>query len=423
MKRPALEPTVSVARLLSFISHHVVAAAVAVAVAAAGSPAVAAEAAKSVEAPGPASPAPSPAASALTPPLVPPHSKAAPATVLVTHPRAHTLHFFDTLVRQGIWKVANLHLVGIYHASETEDYRDAEAYIKDNHIDWISLRPVGCPIQATDMYQAGACRDEFAQLVAQSSGLILNGGPDIPPALYGRETLLTTVIESPHRHIFEMSLLFHMLGGTQDRTIKPLLEGRPDYPVLGICVGMQTMNVANGGILVQDIPSEIYGMHSEEELLRADPTTLHRNIYRILNPAPGVAVGVFHPIRLTDFAPQLLRQDLKSSGGRATVLSLHHQAVAANGIGQDYVVTATSLDGRVIEGIHHRAYPHVWGWQFHPERSLLWDAKELERQREGAFEQNLATSIFAQEAASRAFNRDVWSLFAFDVVHAYAGQK
>jgi hypothetical protein len=62
------------------------------------------------------------------------------------------------------------------------------------------------------------------------------------------------VITDPHRHYLELSFLFHLLGGFQDESFLPLLEERPEYPVLGICLGMQSMNVATGGDMIRIFP-------------------------------------------------------------------------------------------------------------------------------------------------------------------------
>ncbi|RYF10820.1 MAG: hypothetical protein EOO40_04445, partial [Deltaproteobacteria bacterium] len=237
-----------------------------------------------------------------------PHS----TVILVTHPRADVLKHYVEMVRAGVWKVDNLQLIGIHHASESEDYSDAQAYLDREKISWISLRTLDCPLSASDVYADNKCRAQFAELVADSAGLVLNGGPDIPPALYNRPTKLLTVIETPHRHYFEVSLLANMLGTTRNRRIVPLLQTRPDYAVLGICVGMQSMNVADGGTLVQDIPSEVYGVSTVEGIMHTNPLTWHRSTAAALDPEPSVNSGVFHPIKLSAHAPSALRLLLSS---------------------------------------------------------------------------------------------------------------
>ena len=336
---------------------------------------------------------------------------AAPAnatTILLTHPRESVLRSYVTLVRQHVLNLPNLHLVGIYHISETENYEDAREFLKREHIDWITLQPVKCPLKNADVFTNTTCRDEFRALVEGSQGIIFNGGPDIPPTLYGRPTLLTTVIETPHRHVFEISFLANLLGTPRNRGMPPLLAQHPNYPVFSICVGMQSMNVAAGGTLVQDIPSELYGVHTVEEAENANPNAWHRNHFNELDPEPGVNAGVFHPVRVTDNAPASVRRLAPHTNPQ--VLSIHHQAI--DRLSEDFVVTATSLDGRVIEGIRHKIFAHVLGWQFHPEKSALYDAAEIAHHQDSDTERNFAYDAMSQNPESRAFNVGLWQMFS-----------
>jgi putative glutamine amidotransferase len=333
-----------------------------------------------------------------------------PTVVLLTHPRASVLHYYVTLVRQGILKVDNLQLLGIHHSSEKEDYDDAQAYLDKEKIDFIRLKTIDCPLHPEALYNSESCRPAFAEVVNASSGIILNGGPDIPPSMYGESTMLTTVIETPHRHQFELAFLAHLLGTARNPRILPLLAQRPDYAVMAICVGMQSLNVADGGSLYQDIPSELYAAHTLEQIQQSDPGSWHRNGWAALDPEPVVAAGVFHPIRLTSKAPAHLRMLADNQRTVAHVLSIHHQAVKR--LGENYAVTATSLDGKVVEGIRHRRFANVLGWQFHPERPVLWDKTEIGRMNEAAPDSNFAYTTLQKDGASRAFALAIWQDFA-----------
>lgn len=339
------------------------------------------------------------------------HAETARHTILLTHPRAAVLHGYIDMVQQHVLTIPNLHIMGIYHESETEDYQDAVALLAREHIDWITLHPVRCPLAADDMYRDNACVPVFRDLVAQSSGAVFNGGPDIPPRFYGEPTLLTTVIEAPHRHIFELSLLAHLVGTAKNPALVPLIAQRPNYAILGICVGMQSMNVADGGTLVQDIPSEIYGIRTLEELQRLDPNRLHRSTVMELDPEPGVSPGVFHPVRVASAAARTM---LPVTDVPVQVFSVHHQAVGD--LAGDYTVIATSLDGKVVEAISHKRFPNVLGLQFHPERPSLWHADDIQRRAAGDPDPNFAFHTLQRDPRSRAFNAAIWQAYGHAIV-------
>jgi putative glutamine amidotransferase len=158
-------------------------------------------------------------------------------------------------------------------------------------------------------------------------GLLLSGGADVDPALYG---------EAPHpklgrvvreRDDFELALCRAALGR--------------DFPVLAICRGLQVLNVATGGTLVQDIPSELAaGSHHDPRKERWERA---------------------HDVRLLQGT--LLREILGRES--VSVNSFHHQAVDRAGDG--IRISAYSAGDRVVEGIEMPARRFVVGVQWHPE--------------------------------------------------------
>lgn len=340
-------------------------------------------------------------------------------TLIITHPRASVLRHYVALVKQHLLTVNNLQIVGVYHASETEDYRDAAAYLAHEHIKWITLHAVHCALSDADVFRNNTCRSEFQHLFETSQGMIFNGGPDIPPALYGQPTLLSAQVESPQRSTFEVSFLVNLLGSPKAPDVVPLLNQRSSYPILGICMGMQSLNVADGGTLVQDIPSALYGIHTVEEGLRSDPSTWHRSYINHDPALVGMAPGVFHPIRVSANAPPPLHSDHPDFFPQ--VLSIHHQAVGT--VGVDYTVWATSVDGKVVEAIGNRHYTNVIGVQYHPERAPLWDPAAVESHdpyEVSTNGPNIAYSTLAHDPASRAFMAGVWTWLSNVVQHATA---
>ena len=143
--------------------------------------------------------------------------------------------------------------------------------------------------------------------------LLLPGGGDLEPWRYGQENTASRNLD-PERDEAELALL-------QDFTA----AGKP---VLGICRGLQTVNVFFGGTLAQDIPG---------------------------HGARGGADGL-HPVRRAPGAPMPL------SGG--WVNSAHHQA--ADRLGSGLRAVQWAEDG-VVEALVHRRLP-VWAVQWHPER-------------------------------------------------------
>jgi putative glutamine amidotransferase len=159
-------------------------------------------------------------------------------------------------------------------------------------------------------------------------GLILSGGGDILPALFGSQDngLLWGVDERRDRA--ELALAQWALA-----------EG---IPVLAICRGVQVLNVAAGGTLIQDIPTKV-------------PDALpHSTIAG--RPVSTVA----HTVEVTEGS----RLAALVGAGGLGVNSAHHQAV--NVVGTGLVVTARAPDG-IIEGLEEPDHPFCIGVQWHPE--------------------------------------------------------
>ena len=335
--------------------------------------------------------------------------------LVITHPTQSLVKHYITLVRSHVLQVHDLKIVGIYHESEAEDYAATRAYLAREKIDWISLRPVHCKLTSDDVYRANDCREEFADILAHSSGMVFNGGADIQPSLYGEPQLMSTQVETPRRHTFEVALLVQLLGSSRANDVRPLLATRQDYPILGICVGMQTMNVAAGGTLWQDIPTQLYHQETVEAALSASPTTWHRNHSHELGVSEQVANGVMHPLHLLPGAPAFMLDACDRGTHEPQVLCIHHQAI--NKLGPGYVVYGTSDDGKIVEAIGRLDFPNVVGVQFHPERTPLYNPKEAAMLSPKATEYNFIYSTLAKDPYSKAFNTGIWKWLGQHMVH------
>ena len=169
--------------------------------------------------------------------------------------------------------------------------------------------------------------DTAAKALDGVDGLLLTGGDDVNPALYGEAPHPTYDVSEPGRDAFEIDLVRRALAA--------------DLPVLAICRGLQVLNVALGGSLIQDIPSE------------PGPVLQH--------DAAGSPTALAHTIAVT---PGSRLASLVGPDGTRAVNSRHHQSARA--IGQGLVVTATSPDG-IIEGAELPAARFCVGVQWHPE--------------------------------------------------------
>jgi putative glutamine amidotransferase len=178
--------------------------------------------------------------------------------------------------------------------------------------------------------------DRVADVLGLVDGIILSGGADVDPALYG---------QAAHASIEEVDVA---RDGSERLLTLRAIDGA--VPVLGICRGLQVLNVALGGSLVQDLPSAGRTDHHFQHVPTEGPT---------------------HPI---DIEP-LSRLAEAFGRTRIDVNSVHHQAI--HRLGAELVITARSLDG-IVEGVEvARAGTWVVGVQWHPE--AMQEADELQR--------------------------------------------
>ena len=161
-------------------------------------------------------------------------------------------------------------------------------------------------------------------------GLILSGGHDVAPLCYGEQPLQKLGQILPERDTYDKMLI--------DRALEKKM------PILGICRGMQIMNVALGGSLYQDLT---YIPNCE---LRHDQYS-----------DPSMAT---HEIEID--TESKLYDIVKEK--RIQTNSFHHLAVKK--LAPDFEVVARADDG-VVEAVEHKDYPFVLGLQWHPEMMAL----------------------------------------------------
>jgi putative glutamine amidotransferase len=335
--------------------------------------------------------------------------------LVIFNPEVFNIRALATLRKSGTFNIPNLTVIGVYHVKQTGNFEESRKYVAGNGLDWFKFHEVSVDISEVDLFRKNACTPEFAEIVKKADAVIFFGGPDIPASVYKKKTNLLTSIEDPYRHYLEVSAIFHLLGGFQDEKSVPLLDARPRFPVLGICLGFQSLNVGTGGTLTQDIWAEVYGKTTVEDAIALGPEQWHNNPYRLLFPLGKLMSYNFHSLELGEKSFFTTAMGFKTTD-HPRILSSHHQA--AEKLGKDLVPIATSRDGKIIEAVAHKKYPCVLGVQFHPEHPLLFDAEPRHRQKPG----DPLTSyraILEGTPPSLEFNQAIWKWFVARLVESH----
>lgn len=173
--------------------------------------------------------------------------------------------------------------------------------------------------------------------LSRLDGLLLAGGNDVSPLLFGERPIHELGEVNPLRDVFETRLI---------RRAKELR-----MPVLGICRGVQIMNTALGGTLWQDLSSQFQSKDGQRAM-------------RHSQTCPGC-----YPSHHVTVLPETLLSTLIPAG-QIQVNSFHHQAVAAPA--PSLRISAVAEDG-VIEAVECPSLPFFLGVQWHPERMTASD--------------------------------------------------
>ena len=173
-------------------------------------------------------------------------------------------------------------------------------------------------------------RDKPAEVVRRSHGLMLTGGGDVDPTLYGEKPHETFQASEPGRDAYEIELVKEAV--------------KADIPIFAICRGMQVLNVALGGTLVQDIPSMING-------------ALHHSV-----PEPRYVIA--HEVWVANGSTLYNLMKEKLEGEICQVNSRHHQSVKQ--VASGWEASGTAPDG-VIEAIEQPGDVFRLAVQWHPE--------------------------------------------------------
>lgn len=327
--------------------------------------------------------------------------------IVLMHPTVRNIKTFLYLTENGIFPLPNdYNVIGVYHTKGSYNYAQTKEFINSEGINNIKLIEIGAELSPENLYTENSGSKQFREIFSKSEGAIFFGGPDIPPACYNKPTNLLTVIEDAHRHYLELSFLFHLLGGSQDSLFKPLLNQKPDYKVLGICLGMQSINVATGGTMVQDIPTELYGLTTLEQVLALPANQQHRNYHTNYGTDLDLIWGYFHQISIQKGT--LLDSLNRFSESLPFIWSSHHQCI--DKLGKGLIPVAWSLDGKIVEAVTHKSFPHVIGLQFHPEVPSIYSIEDMLGQSPFQTYRRSYIDMYPNKMGED-FHRDFWNYF------------
>lgn len=295
--------------------------------------------------------------------------------IILTNPTIKNLKTINYLVENKLLKIntRKINFVGVYFDDQKYDFRQTTQFLDTANLTEFHLHEVKGELEVDNLFEKNSVTDELKKIFEHSAGVFFFGGPDIPPQEYGEENTLS-IVTDPERHFFETTFLFHLLGSFRNEQFEPFMENNPDYFVTGFCLGMQTMNVATGGTMIQDIPAELFSAENPEEVVKIEKSNLHCNYWQNIS-SDSLLMGInMHPLRFTEHPFFGNKVKVKKSF-HPKILSSHHQAIKKLGKGLE--VTALAPDGRIIEGVAHTKYPHVFAVQFHPEVPALYEDMEL----------------------------------------------
>lgn len=219
-------------------------------------------------------------------------------------------------------------LIGI---APSYKYDEQQILINKNYVQAI-LYSGGIPFILPVLF-----KDHLLDLyVNKLDGFILSGGPDVDAKYFNQNNLQFSGEISPIRDEFEIQLVKKLISNNK--------------PILGICRGIQVINIAAGGDIYQDLKNE----------LKSDIPIMHSQ------KAPK-----WHPIHKITIQPNT---KVWSSFHQSEIYvnSFHHQAV--KNLADDFIISSTSPDG-IIESIEHKHCNFIVGVQWHPE--LMWSKNAI----------------------------------------------
>ena len=203
-------------------------------------------------------------------------------------------------------------------------------YLEQSVAHWVLAKDV-LAVMIPAIESEGLIRRSDMSLAAYAEyldGLVLQGGADIAPQSYGETPLHPDWAGDAVRDRYEIDLFNAFVAAGK--------------PVIGICRGCQVINVALGGTLFQDIPTQLPAAVAHRD------TAMYERALHDVSFVAGSRLAQLYPGRT-----------------QAKINSIHHQAV--KDLGKDLVVEALGVPDGIVEAIRWRGPSYVFGMQWHPE--------------------------------------------------------
>ncbi|MBR2990609.1 MAG: gamma-glutamyl-gamma-aminobutyrate hydrolase family protein [Solobacterium sp.] len=204
------------------------------------------------------------------------------------------------------------------------DRRFDREFIGDDYI--VAVEGAGGQVKLLHITEDEA---EMDAQIAECDGFLIPGGRDIDPVLYGAKVAPYSAPIQHFRDVYTLAMINRIR--------------KADKPLLGICYGMQAINVAYGGTLIQDIRIECPFINTPHD--------------RKLGLSKESAI---HDVTLVEGLPLQTLLDLPYTGAHG----FHHQAIKT--VGEGLAVMGRSAD-KLVEAFYDPEKTFIWGVMWHPE--------------------------------------------------------
>jgi putative glutamine amidotransferase len=105
----------------------------------------------------------------------------------------------------GVFQFDSLLMTGYFHAANTTEIEKSKQHLTEQHIDFVQIKTIQGTVSTDSLFMSNKWSSRFEEIFKSSDGLIFFGGDDIPPAIYGENTFITTKIIERTRNLIYVS--------------------------------------------------------------------------------------------------------------------------------------------------------------------------------------------------------------------------